>query len=176
MQKLVATSLAALLVSSQLAIPVVANAQTGGNTATPIKHLVVIFGENISFDHYFGTYPNATNPPHEPKFKPLPGTPNVNGLNDALLTAHPNLNLPQRLGPSQAVTCDQNHGYTAEQSAFDSGLMDKFVQDTTGSGCTQTTYPDSSSYGPNGIVMDYYDGNTVTALWNYAQHFVLNDN
>jgi phospholipase C len=24
--------------------------------------------------------------------------------------------------------------------------------------------------------MDYYDGNTVTALWNYAQHFALSDN
>ena len=24
--------------------------------------------------------------------------------------------------------------------------------------------------------MDYYDGNTVTALWNYAQHYTLNDN
>jgi len=30
-------------------------------------------------------------------------------------------------------------------------------------------------YGKN-IVMGYYDGNTVTALWNYAQHFALNDN
>jgi phospholipase C len=30
-------------------------------TATPIKHLVVIFQENVSFDHYFGTYPNALN-------------------------------------------------------------------------------------------------------------------
>jgi phospholipase C len=27
-------------------------------TATPIKHLVIIFQENISFDHYFATYPN----------------------------------------------------------------------------------------------------------------------
>lgn len=26
-------------------------------TATPIKHLVVIFGENVSFDRYFATYP-----------------------------------------------------------------------------------------------------------------------
>jgi phospholipase C len=26
------------------------------------------------------------------------------------------------------------------------------------------------------LVMGYYDGNTVTALWNYAQHFALNDN
>ncbi|HWX07463.1 MAG TPA: alkaline phosphatase family protein, partial [Bradyrhizobium sp.] len=31
------------------------------STATPIKHLVVIFQENVSFDHYFGTYPNAMN-------------------------------------------------------------------------------------------------------------------
>src|SRR6202042_2609114 len=57
-----------------------------------------------------------------------------------------------------------------------SGLMDKFVQDTTGGGCAQHTFPNQSDYGPNGIVMDYYDGNTVTALWNLAQHFTLNDN
>ena len=150
-------------------------------TATPIKHVVVIFGENISFDHYFATYPFATNPPGEPQFHAAPGTPTVNGLNDALLTANPNVNDPQRLDPSQALTCDQNHGYSAEQSAFDSGLMDKFVQDTTGSGCLpagggQSTFPDQGNYGPNGIVMDYYDGNTVTALWNYAQHYTLNDN
>ena len=24
--------------------------------------------------------------------------------------------------------------------------------------------------------MDYYDGNTVTALWNYAQHYAMSDN
>ena len=32
------------------------------NTTTPIKHLVVIYPENTAFDHYFATYPNATNP------------------------------------------------------------------------------------------------------------------
>ena len=26
------------------------------------------------------------------------------------------------------------------------------------------------------IVVDYYDGNTVTGLWNYAQHFAMSDN
>src|ERR1700755_339661 len=95
-------------------------------TATPIKHVVVIFGENISFDHYFGTYPFATNPANEPQFTAAPGTPNVNGLNDALSTANPNLNNPARLDRSQALTCDQNHGYSAEESAFDGGLMDQF--------------------------------------------------
>ena len=145
-------------------------------TTTPIKHVVVIFDENISFDHYFGTYPHAVNPPGEPSFTPLPGTPSVNGLTTKLLTENPNEDNPQRLEPSQALTCDQNHGYAAEQEAFDEGRMDKFVQKTTGSGCTQSTTPNSSSYGPNGIVMDYYDGNTVTGLWNLAQHFALNDN
>ena len=34
-------------------------------TKTPIKHVVVIFQENVSFDHYFGTYPHAANLPDE---------------------------------------------------------------------------------------------------------------
>ena len=41
-------------------------------TATPIKHLVVIFQENISYDHYFGTYPNAMNLPGETPFTRMP--------------------------------------------------------------------------------------------------------
>ena len=44
-------------------------------TATPIKHLVVIFQENVSFDHYFATYPNALNKPGETPFKASKHTP-----------------------------------------------------------------------------------------------------
>src|SRR5271170_1595811 len=83
-------------------------------TATPIQHLVVIFGENISFDHYFGTYPVATNPKGESRFVAAPNTPTINGLANTLLNANPNLNPangtgasnPFRLGPSQAYTAD----------------------------------------------------------------------
>ena len=49
-------------------------------TTTPIKHVVVIFGENISFDHYFATYPLATNPAGEPTFTAAANTPAVNNL------------------------------------------------------------------------------------------------
>src|SRR5579862_5514535 len=84
------------------------------DTSTPIKHLVVIFQENVSFDHYFGTYPNATNPPGEPRFTPASGTPTVNGLSGALLTANPNGMNPDRLDRSQPLTCDQDHDYTPE--------------------------------------------------------------
>jgi phospholipase C len=144
--------------------------------STPIEHVVVIFPENISFDHYFGTYPHALNPPGEPQFNALPGTPAVNGLSNGLLDDNPNEDNPKRLGPAEALTCDQNHSYTPEQEAFDGGEMNDFVEKTTGSGCEEAGAVDSSKYGPKGIVMDYYDGNTVTALWNYAQHFSLNDN
>ncbi|HEX8918619.1 MAG TPA: alkaline phosphatase family protein [Chloroflexota bacterium] len=144
---------------------------TALKTRTPIKHLVVIFQENVSFDHYFATYPNAANPAGEPSFTPAPNTPQVNNLATAgLLTNNPNSAQPFRLDRSQSLTCDQNHDYTAEQNAFDGGKMDRFVESTTGSASN------SLQYCPKGIVMGYYDGNTVTALWNYAQYFAMNDN
>jgi phospholipase C len=147
------------------------------NTATPIKHVVVLFDENVSYDHYFGTYPSAANTDGT-KFTAKPGTPKVNGLyskltpsgpTGPLLTSNPNLYNPQRLSSSQALTCDQNHSYTPEQKAEDGGKMDAFVQNTQTSGC-------AGEFGPPGIVMDYYDGNTTTALWNYAQYYSMSDN
>ncbi len=139
-------------------------------TTTPIKHLVVIFQENVSFDHYFGTYPNALNPSGEPAFTARGNTPAVNGLTPELLSSNPNSAQPFRLDRVQALTCDQSHTYPAEQQAEDNGAMDKFVEFTEGT----ATKP--NQYCPNGIVMGYYDGNTVTALWNYAQHFSMSDN
>src|SRR5579875_2232871 len=87
-------------------------------TTTPIEHVVVIFQENVSFDHYFATYPNALNDdPGEPAFHPVPDTPNVNGLSGVLLSNNPNGANPARLSRAQAALCDQDHGYTDEQTA-----------------------------------------------------------
>ncbi|MFD1048266.1 alkaline phosphatase family protein, partial [Kibdelosporangium lantanae] len=140
-------------------------------TITPIKHVVVIFGENISFDHYFGTYPNAANTDGTP-FHAARDTPKVNGLSQKLLTDNPNAYNPKRLTHEQAMTCDQNHNYGAEQAAFNGGKMDKFVEKTETDKCTGQPI----LFGEPGLVMDYYDGNTVTAMWNYAQHYALSDN
>jgi len=147
-------------------------------TATPIKHLVVIFQENVSFDHYFGTYPYAKNPAGEPAFIPGNLTPSVNGLNTFLKVKNPNLSSvngpgasnPFRLDRSQAATADQDHDYTPEQQAFDHGLMDAFPA------YTGTGGPPPAGLTTTGLVMGYYDGNTVTALWNYANHFAMSDN
>ena len=48
-----------------------------GRPRSRIKHVVIIFQENASFDHYFATYPHATNPSGEPAFHALPGTPEM---------------------------------------------------------------------------------------------------
>jgi phospholipase C len=156
------------------------NRDHGMETATPIKHVVVIFNENVSFDHYYGTYPHATNPAQEPRFVAARGTPQVdNLLRGDLLGNNPNLNPlngtgatnPFRLDRTQAATADQNHGYTAEEQAYDDGKADLFPLHT-GNG----TAGGVGAFGTKGQVMGYYDGNTVTALWNYAQHFAMDDN
>jgi phospholipase C len=174
-------------------------------TRTPIKHLVVIFQENVSFDHYFGTYPNAANPQGEPAFVAAPGTLAANTLATPLdperafaprtgidlLRHNPNftnkandhqdahqravaLN-PFRLDRAQAATADQDHEYTAEQQAFDGGAMDLFPLHA-GAGDVAAPQDTQPPLDTTGLVMGYYDGNTVTALWNYAQHFAMSDN
>jgi phospholipase C len=181
MQKFFANSVAAMLVAGQIAGPTVVNAQADHKeTVTPIKHVVVIFQENVSFDHYFGTYPYALNPKGEPRFVAAPGTPTVNGYTDALLYNNPNFlnkelngsaaSNPFRLDRSEAATADQDHDYTPEQQAVHGGLMDGFPK------YTGTPGPPPSGQKTNALVMGYYDGNTVTALWNYAQQFAMSDN
>ena len=170
---LAATSALALVASQ---VPAIA-----APTATPIKHLVVIFQENVSFDHYFGSYPKAANPKGEPAFHAAADTPSaINTLAKAgLLAKNPNAGAqngtnaagPFRLDRTQAGTADQNHGYTAEQAAYNNFKMNLFPKHT-GRG----TKDGAGAFGTKGQVMGYYDGNTVTALWNYAQDYAMNDN
>ena len=165
-------------------------------TRTPIKHLVVIFDENVSFDHYFGTYPYAANLPGETPWHAMAGTPTVNGLyttgtpsgpTGPLLTSNPNGANPMRLSPQDPMTCDQDHGYTDEQSAADHGAQDAYPASVGHGGESLTACLSGLDYNgspepvpagasTNPAVLDYYDGNTVTALWNYAQHYAMSDN
>ena len=78
---------------------------------------------------------------------------------------------PFRLDRTQANTADQNHAYTAEQQAYDDGKADLFPK-YTGNG----TPGGAGAFGTSGQVMGYFDGNTVTAMWHYAQHFAMSDN
>lgn len=158
-----------------LATVVPAVAEKDDFTGTPIKHVVVIFQENISFDHYFGTYPYAQPNQNGTRYFTAANqnTPRANTLLAAgLLTQNPNGVNPFRIDRSVPNTCDQDHGYSDEQFAFHGGLMDRFV----------ATLPSGHSFSCNDPVLGldstlgYYDGNTVTALWNYAQRYAMSDN
>ena len=171
MHRTIALKLPLSIAMLALALPALAPAESERDdspTKTPVKHLVVIFQENVSFDHYFGTYPNAAaNKDGSRYFRGAsPDTPRVNSLVSAgLLTNNPNGVNPFRIDRSNANTCDQDHDYGDEQFAFHGGLMDQFL----------THSCNDANLGPNST-LGYYDGNTVTALWNYAQHFAMSDN
>jgi phospholipase C len=71
---LLAVASLVLLITSIVSVAAAATTTitTSTSTATPIKHLIVIFQENVAFDHYFATYPNAANTPNEPAFSHFP--------------------------------------------------------------------------------------------------------
>ena len=185
---------AILLTASAVSAAEGGNPTVAAATATPIKHLVVIYQENVSFDHYFGTYPKAANTSGQPfragnhtgSANTLLSTPGAGG-NGNLLTNNPNRDAagnqvnPRRLDPANlndVLTCDQDHSYGDEQKSFDAAAdgstakMDKFITTVgTGRGKSGTGQPCQAS-----DVMNYYDGNTVTGMWNYAKQFAMSDN
>jgi phospholipase C len=65
-----------------------------------------------------------------------------------------------------------------EQAAYNNGHMDGFPAWTGTKGGTAAAgpLPPPAAVATKGLVMGYYDGNTVTAFWNYAQHYAMNDN
>ena len=154
-----------------------------------IQHVVVIFDENESFDHYFGTYPNAQNLSGETPFTAAAGTPTPNNFitNPTLLTANPNASNtanatgainPFRLPPADAYLVTQSHSYAPEQQAFDNGAMDLFPASVGASNAKLTSgviVTSPAQVDTSGLTMGYFDGNTVTALWNYAQHYAISD-
>jgi phospholipase C len=165
-------------------------------TATKIKHVIVVFDENISYDHYFATYPVAQNLSGETAFAGDVSTPASNNLATPLdptasfaavsgvdlLNNNPNFRNagngagaanPFRLAPSQAATQDMGHNYKPEQQASDNGAMDLFPE-FTGTAGPPPGSPAAAT--TTGLVMAYYDGNTLGTMWGYAQNGALNDN
>ena len=190
-RKALAATVAAVLAASVVSTATQASEydrDEGFGKRPNIKHVVIIFQENASFDHYFGTYPDAKNTDGT-RFVARSSTPTVNGLTDGnskfpervnvgLHDSNPNTPVgvptgngganPFRMTHEQAITCSNNHDYKGEQLASNSGLMDRFPQQNfqNGPGCAT----DGST------VMGYFDGNTVTAMWNWAQRFAMSDN
>ncbi|BDR92456.1 hypothetical protein Vsou_15490 [Vulcanisaeta souniana JCM 11219] len=120
------------------------------STRTPIKHVIIIFLENHSFDNFFGAYP--TN-----------GTLN-NSLVNQLVVPNNLLTLgevPAYLSPVSVgtyYTKNPNEGYIPYHTDWDYGKMDGWV----------------SGSGPQSLY--YYTVAQVAPLWDLAEEYGLADN
>lgn len=163
MKKLTTVTMSSLIAASMilpLSVGTVSAQGTTVATKSPIKHVVVIFQENRSFDNYFGTYPTA------PGFHSLPNTPAVNGIPAGSYNLDENGN---KVAPyhftNNDQTLDVNHGFDDMVKAYDNGKMDQFY-----------AMSEKHTKGSGVIAMGYYDYNQLPAYWQYAQHFALADN
>jgi acid phosphatase len=165
--------LAALISFALLAAPLV---PVAGSTATldDVKHIIVIYTENHSFDNLYGLFPgadgvaNASNTATQVDragkiYATLPQP-----MDTTKKPAQPDprfpANLPNkpfdigRYAPIDVKTGDLVHRYWHEIEQIDSGKMDKFV-----------AWSDAK-----GLAMGYYDGSSM-AMWKVAQQYVLAD-
>jgi phospholipase C len=97
-------------------------------TATPIKHVIVIIGENRSFDHVFATY------------VPRPGQRVHNLLSEGIIQLDANKN-----------AIPGSHFHTAEQlSASDLGIQDTFLLSPPKQEFPSNQLPAPEAGGPSG--------------------------
>jgi phospholipase C len=94
-----------------LALPAMA-AATYTSSNIPLNHFIYIIQENITFDHYFGTFPGADGIPADVKLAYRPGEPP---------TVAP-FHLHQT-----SIPRDLNHSWQAAHVAADGGKMDGFL-------------------------------------------------
>jgi len=169
-----------------------------------VKYVFVIFHENESFDHYFGTYPGANGLFEAPQgFTPANKTPSFTQryLDTSLnvKTISPFL-MPQSVVgagkvipvyPADEISVDHSHQGMANGldvnpatgiAANDRYAMDQEGLTTNASGAIVT----DTGAAPTSITLaqkqkaeddiDHLDCDTIPFMWSWAKHFVLFDN
>ncbi|HWA82392.1 MAG TPA: alkaline phosphatase family protein, partial [Fimbriimonadaceae bacterium] len=140
-----------------------------------VKHVFILYQENRSFDHYFGTFPGA-----EGLFShPAAQTPGFNqtfiGVDGKTRTIH-----PFRIGPAQyaADTADVDHSHGAIVAKMNvvrgEPKMNRFawVEERKHA---KTGNPSLSAVQYGELTMAYVDGDTIPFLWRWASRFTLCD-
>lgn len=161
-----------------------------------IKYVFVIFNENESFDHEYGTFPGANglyytwsaDGPVAQNTSTLPGFTQTytDTYTGATATVHPFL-----LGPSYNSSFEDSmdHSHLGSSNGKAVGLpykldvvdgaakMDAFAQDEFYSGYSTST-PAAEAKGRQraNMVMSHIDCDTIPFFWLYASRFTLFDN
>jgi hypothetical protein len=120
------------------------------NTRTPIKHVIIIFLENHSFDNFFGVYPtngSLSNPIINQMSKP------INLLSLSEISSYL---MPVPIGTYSTV--DPNEGYIPYHADWNYGKMNGWIQGS----------------GPQSLY--YYTVDQVAPLWDLAEEYSIADN
>ena len=165
--------------------PVLSNSQMINLIRQKVKYVFVIFNENNSFDHEFGTFPGA-NGIYSDGLNPrsaadTPGfTQNVTDVNGVSYTVQ-----PFRIGPQQNATFQDSldHSHTGLARKLDvvygAARMDGFSQDEyTNRASTSAASAAAQAQGKrfSQLVMSHIDCDTIPFFWQYANRFTIFDN
>jgi phospholipase C len=166
-----------LLTSSSLVLPRTRGAQNGN-----IQHVIFVVQENHSFDNYFGTYPGANVFPSGLSAPMNPNSSSSISLRPFHLDVSqpisivgdelpPGISDPDQfsvqnsgsLDPfhfvNESIAGDLSHAWSVAHTAYDNGKMDGFV-----------------AAEKSALTMGYYDRSDIPNYWDYADHYVLDDN
>jgi len=143
-----------------------------------IQHTIIVYQENISFDHYFGTFGQGSNgiPAGVQLYHTTPDGTRLGPFT------------PFRLdGTAQASTCDVDHDYASMIQMADGGAMDQYLQYGN-----DLTAPNPSPDGPcpsfeanplgPALALGYYEGTAGDAsaplqnYWRLASQYTMADN
>jgi phospholipase C len=167
-----------LLGTAACAEPVLADQKSVDAGLDKIEHIVVIYGENRSFDNLYGLFPGANGIARAKNAPPqtdrdgslLPTLPKIWGGLDQLGTIGEEKtaglpNRPFRIDdpkgfdlPLSVATRDLVHRFYQNQMQINGGKMDRFA-----------AWSDAG-----GLVMGYYDGSKLP-MWKIAKQFTLAD-
>ncbi len=169
-----------------------------------VKYVFVIFHENESFDHYFGTFPGANGLFEAPAgFTPANKTPSFRqrylDTSLSVKTTSPFL-MPQAVVgagkvipvyPADEISVDHSHQGMANSLDVDTttgiAANDRYAMDQEGlttnasgaivtkTGATPTSVTLAQAQKAEDDI-DHLDCDTIPFMWSWAKHFVLFDN
>jgi phospholipase C len=165
--------------------PALTNDEMVALVKSKVKYVFVLFNENESFDHEYGTFPganglfsdglNARSAADTPGF-----TQSVTDVNGAAYTVQ-----PFRIGPQQNATFmdSVDHSHTGLAAKLDTihgePRMDGFAQDEyTKYASTSAASAAAQAKGKqfSRLVMSHIDCDTIPFFWQYANRFTIFDN
>ena len=169
--------------------PALTNAQMTQLVRNKIKYVFVIFNENESFDHEFGTFPGVNGLYSDGQNPRSPADTagfyqTYTDVNGDAVTVQPFL-----IGPQQNATFadSTDHSHTGLAAKIDvspaTGVarMDGFAADEYSRYAGTQVNPGSTANQKKGaefakLVMAHVDCNTIPFFWQYANRFTIFDN